>query len=399
MVASLLWALLWCLLASGGKEFTGRGPLPAVAQSQVRTLPVWERGPPPRGRAAAVRLREQRAVYRGRRFTRPTTVPSTSSLSFLETEAVSPAVALDYSNRIHRVQRFFRERGTSLESCSDCLSILLEFCDELFFGGFPSEDGKKSSSPPFDIRSPPRTVSGGTVSLARLERAVRGWSRHCPGRTRPPLPLACACLLAHEMALCGWPWTGFCLLLGFAPYLRPGELLSLSRKHLCPPVPMAGLSCWSIVFRLTEDFMPTKSGTFDEALLVDGVMWEWMNPFLRQLFNSLKDDQRLLPRSSTQMHEQVRTVVANLGLSEMYIEWYSVRHGGASHDAVTKVRVTSDIKKRLRHVQDSTVKRYEKSGRLALELKKIPENLLQRGVRLSLDMAKIFDAKPRKFVT
>ena len=98
------------------------------------------------------------------------------------------------------------------------------------FGG--RQEAHRSSEHTFPSRY---SLRGGTVSLARLERAVRGWSRHCPGRTRPPLPLACACLLAHELVLCGWPWTGFCLMLGFALYLRPGELLSLSRKHLCPP--------------------------------------------------------------------------------------------------------------------------------------------------------------------
>ncbi len=76
-----------------------------------------------------------------------------------------------------------------------------------------------------------------------------------------------------------------------------------------------------------------------------------------------------------------------LGLQVLDLEWSCVRHGGASHDAVMGHRPLDAIQKRLRHLSITTVRRYEKSGRLGAELRKAPKEVL----RFGLDMEKVMD--------
>ena len=52
---------------------------------------------------------------------------------------------------------------------------------------------------------------------------------------------------------------------------------------------------------------------------------------------------------------------------------------GASHDAVFKLREVLDIQKRLRHSSLNTVRRYEKSAKLASELRRADDEVVQFG--------------------
>ena len=60
------------------------------------------------------------------------------------------------------------------------------------------------------------------------------------------------------------------------------------------------------------------------------------------------------------------------GMLEMGVELYSLRHGGASDDFLTRRRTLPEIKHRGRWLADSSVRRYTKSARALKELEKIP---------------------------
>ena len=136
------------------------------------------------------------------------------------------------------------------------IAAMLEYIDELFFTGFPVEDGKKLIAA---VRHHyPACSRSGAINLHRVERAIRGWSRHSISRVRSPLPFTVmvamvGCMLHDTMTI-----PAIALLVCFCAYLRPGELFGLCRSHLCQPFPAEGLHFWSICFRAASEGAPRK---------------------------------------------------------------------------------------------------------------------------------------------
>ncbi len=379
----LLLALSWIPPGSCGKTagLTGKGPL-TVKQHKLKEAELelfWQNAPSLRTAEVARELRARRADYRAAHFDRPQGAVLAGGQSFCEREAVSKPVLKDYTRRVTEFRAYVTsELKRVLEPGDEFVTMLLEYMDELFFQGYPSPDGQKLIAALKHFY--PVYQRGGSLSLSRAERALKGWSRHSLTRVRSPLPVQLLGALVGYMLHQGWTWAALALIIGFITYLRPGELLTLSRKHLIAPYRSAGLLHWSIIYRLVEDGKPTKSGEFEEAVTIDGPWAPWLNPILEALHRRLRPEQGLwMGLSSEQLIDMLRVAATRLNLSHLGVEWHNVRHGGASHDAVFKLREVLDIQKRLRHSSLNTVRRYEKSAKLASELRRADDEVVQFG--------------------
>ena len=69
---------------------------------------------------------------------------------------------------------------------------------------------------------------------------------------------------------------------------------------------------------------------------------------------------------------------------------YSLRHGGASHDALTNRRSLAEIKKKGRWRTDSSVRRYEKAAVAMKQLSKLPTEVVDYGVRAERTLSQLF---------
>ena len=58
---------------------------------------------------------------------------------------------------------------------------------------------------------------------------------------------------------------------------------------------------------------------------------------------------------------------------------YQVRHGAASHDALYKVRVLKQIQTRLRHMTETSTRRYEKHTRYLAVINRLPQVVKEYG--------------------
>ena len=56
---------------------------------------------------------------------------------------------------------------------------------------------------------------------------------------------------------------------------------------------------------------------------------------------------------------------------------YQCRHGGPSRDRLVKLRTLAEIKKRGRWDTDSSVRIYEKAGRIQQTLRGVPPSLIE----------------------
>ena len=68
---------------------------------------------------------------------------------------------------------------------------------------------------------------------------------------------------------------------------------------------------------------------------------------------------------------------------------YQLRHGGASHEALTGFRPISGIKHRGRWLSDTSVRRYEKGGRVNQVLSEPPEKLRRHADACALRIGSI----------
>ena len=79
------------------------------------------------------------------------------------------------------------------------------------------------------------------------------------------------------------------------------------------------------------------------------------------------------------LREAFYSACAVLHLDFMHPHLYYLRHGGASHDLLTKRRPLAEIKARGRWATDQSLKRYAKSTQLQRILAKMPEAVRSYG--------------------
>jgi len=150
---------------------------------------------------------------------------------------------------------------------------------------------------------------------------ISAWQRmELPVRT-PPLPV----LVLTGMA--GWAlqrgrldFTA-CLLVGFAGFLRTGEVLTLTRDLVVFDGPQ------SAVLVLPHTKMSERRGGPERVPITDPTAVD----YLRRRCARLRPGERIFSGSGGHFRELFRTALADLHLSNYGFQPYSLRRGGATH--------------------------------------------------------------------
>ncbi|CAK0900961.1 unnamed protein product [Prorocentrum cordatum] len=199
----------------------------------------------------------------------------------------------------------------------------------------------------------------GGLHLPRSLRCLKGWKKLSPSRSRKPLVFAIWAALAVELCRSGAPLVGAMVLSMAGCYLRPGEMLSLTSDSFLAPAEHA-VQNWVVWLFPEAGVARSKAGSADDAIPGDTGRCPWMC----HIFKALKDRQSsrpLLDLSYPQLLCLFRRAATNIGVD---VVPYEGRHSGASLDRATGRRSLEEVQKRGRWAAMSSVKRYEKSGRL-----------------------------------
>ncbi|CAK0790921.1 unnamed protein product, partial [Prorocentrum cordatum] len=337
--------------------------------------------------AAALSWGDQadRRVARRRAFPAANTAATSGSLTFLETQAVGEATRRDYADRVSK----FTARATSVRlpivEVPELDVALVTFFNQLFFDGYPSEEATKYMAALAHCRAAPGRLQ---VAFPRAARAAKGWARLVPPRSRLPLPWPIACLMIDWMLDAGETTAAAATAVCFALYLRPAELLSLTREQVIPPAEGAPpgrtfLNFWSVVLHPMECAQPSKTGVYDEGLLLDSPEFTWLPPLLQALRARAAPGGRVFDMSYNQWALVFRRAATALHLGVLGPPTlYTLRHGGASHEYLAKFRSLDEIKKRGRWVSDSSLRRYTKGGRVAEQMRRLPISEQRHATRL-----------------
>ena len=179
------------------------------------------------------------------------------------------------------------------------------------------------------------------------------------------------------------------LFLQFTTYMRPGECSNLRVKQLVPPQMTVGsrFNLFAVLLHPREDEIPGKTGVFDASVVLDSDVW--LNPLLLRLINHRPPDSLLWVDPHTLLVDEFMAAQEALNLAHLNSCLYTLRHGGATHDILTRRRSMLEVKQRGRWGSDASLKRYVKLARLQTELAKVPIQTRQFGLQVLHDLPAI----------
>jgi integrase len=161
-------------------------------------------------------------------------------------------------------------------------------------------------------------------------------------------------------------------------YLRPAELCRLKVRDVVFPNARLRRRHQKTVVTLHsfEDGIPSKTHEFDETIELDLDHHQFLTPMLQNMILKLhlQKDSSLFNLEASQIRDflqegQMKLHINNIGPLHPY-RW---RHGGASMDFWETHRDLVSIQKRGRWRAMAAARRYEKGGRLAQLLSKLPD--------------------------
>ena len=264
-------------------------------------------------------------------------------------------------------------------------NLLPVYFTELFNAGLSVGEGSKTLAAVLHF------WPHGRHQLPRAWRAIKGWTKLAPMRTRSPMPwLALMCGIGAALHQ-GSVDLAMAMLLQFVCYLRANELLSLTPECFASPSTHSrSTKCgWGLVLRPFEQGRAAKSGEFDEAVMIDRPDLPALDLFCSAL-------QKRAPRrpvwsfTQTEYSQYLRKFLANSQLEHMGLDAYALRHGGASADRLDNRRSLAAVKSRGRWRADTSLRRYEKS---TIVLKQV-----ERMGMAALEYGKLVDTKLNKLL-
>ena len=167
------------------------------------------------------------------------------------------------------------------------------------------------------------------------------------------------------------------------------------------PSPSAGVQYlrWALKLAPQEDKVPTKTGKYDDSVLVGDLGKPWLDRVLAALVakarsrkSELKTSRSLLfPRLDLAMYERLFRDARGALALQLPICPHIVRHSAASNDRFHHRRSLAEVKKRGHWQADASVARYEKAALVLASL----ERLTAKQKKLAREAAAAF---PKRLV-
>ena len=299
----------------------------------------------------------RRALSRARTFV-AAAIGAESGLSGLELAAVGRKVNEDYVNLLDRFLSWAETEGLALDADDEIDAALVRWFNRLYLLGHLPHVGEKTLAAL--MHREPHFSRKGRGAIPRAFRALAGWRKKCPSRSRSPLPWAFWTAVACHLAQRNYVLMGVLTLLLVDAYLRPCDAFPLTAGQLLPPA--AGISSsWGLLLQPSEAGEVSKTGESDDTVLMDSPHLQWLRPVWETLHDQPPSN-LLFPFGYAAFVVEFKKTVRALGVKEAVP--YQARHSGPSIDLALRRRDLKSAKKRGRWRTDRSLRRYEKAGRL-----------------------------------
>lgn len=308
--------------------------------------------------ATRARCLETRSRRRVRRFLQ-VTFGEGDGMTPLERCAVKGASARRYQKELDEFLAFTERRGIGLAGDAAVDAALVSWFSALWLGGHQAYRGEWCLAAL--LHKMPEFGRGGPRSVARAWRALKGWRKLTPSRSRRPHPLKAWAATAVMLCLRGHPQMALYTLLLVSAYLRPSEGMALRRADFLPPT-VGATGTWSILIAPSEIGATTKTGDSDDSILLDSRWLEWASPAWRLLCEGVPGS-CVWSFTYPAYLKEFKLIRDRLKIPDLVP--YAARHSGPSVDRALGVRSQEEVRKRGRWKQHRSMTRYEKAARLA----------------------------------
>jgi len=258
-------------------------------------------------------------------------------------------------------------------------TVLCEFFEHLFDLGHNLSTASRAAAAL--LWALPRLGSPFRRVLPCASHALRGWRLLRPPASRPPIPWQVAAGIAMEMLRTGALTAGLLTVAMLFAYLRPSEALALEVRHVVLPRDSStGTTRFlTLVIFPLENETPGKTGEFDHSVPLDLEEHLWLVQALKLWVRGRSPGDLLFDLTYETFLSWFKATAARCRLQALAPMPYVLRHGGALHDRGSRQRSLTGIQRRGNWRSWASVRRYEKSVRLGLQLQKLPADvLLQR---------------------
>ena len=206
-------------------------------------------------------------------------------------------------------------------------------------------------------------------SMNRITKALSGFRKAHPPRSRPPIPDELAAAISAVQMSMGYRTSALLTWVGQRCYFRPGERLKIQVQDLLPPAGGAGLGRqqWSIQIAPEDRLEPSKTQTFDDTIIVDD------SPRLGAILGRLAEGKApaslLFDMAPNRVRQEWSEACQLLGFPELVM--YQLRPVGASSDLLGRKRAMGEVMSRMRVRTLVTLRRYAKPGRITMMLQRM----------------------------
>ncbi|CAK0801273.1 unnamed protein product, partial [Prorocentrum cordatum] len=259
----------------------------------------------------------------------------------LQMAKIGPRSRAQYQKFHQAFLEWSSQEGQPLDTDLQIDRALSRYMDYLYYEGFNVDAGEKVMAA-VAFHGP---VEG--MELPGARRALAGFRRRASARTRSPLPLAGAMAIVGAAAADGQLPFALGLVLAWEAYLRlPPDLVSTVGTSLVRPAARSPQACWGLLLFPQEGEARSKMGHYDEGIMLDGQFGSTLAPFLRRLKAQTADAGPLWSFSSATFRRLFNEYAAKVSL------------GGS----------LKEIQERLRHLCESSTRRYKKGARYLAEV-------------------------------
>lgn len=203
--------------------------------------------------------------------------------------------------------------------------------------------------------------------LGQSKAALKGWCSRFPTHSRAGVDLKVWDVIAWQCIQDDDPLSAAAILLQGDTYMRPTEILSMKKQSIIRPYKSRS-SFWGVVIGSQDLHIPTKTGLFDDCVLLDSPGREDLGVVLKYLYKHCnRNTGKLLHDLSLRAYgEAIKKACATHGLQSLNLTPHGLRHSGPSTDAYHRTRSLAAIQQRGRWKTLSSVARYQKPGRMLL---------------------------------
>ena len=293
--------------------------------------------------------------------------------SLLEENAVTPRTLEGYRQELRSFRRASGIDAARAES-EELDAALVLHLETLFFEGWDPSRGVRLMAAVLHFQ--PKFGRGGERALPRGWRSLRGWRRLCPPRSRAPECLEVWGVIINGLVRDVSVDMGVFVALSISTYARPSALLALQANWMVRPD--LGPH-WALLLNPPEGHRPTKTGEWDQSVLLDSSWLTWLGPALERLKANGQPGRPVWHFDYPDYLASFRHVAKAEGMADLTP--YQTRHSGASIDRFNNWRSLADVKKRGGWRSDKSVARYEKAARLGVQKEKRGDAIVGHGKR------------------